>query len=446
MRVNWTEFDKPGFKSGVVHPFLKYIKWMGAGFFSLVQFTKFDRFLEGSGGEQSESSAPTPEATPAPSVPPPPTARPKVVPSKTAPASQPATYKKRPFAYTEDNSEEDDDDVDMDNIEDNDSSGSSVNSDHVPAKRLRMSIATRSSQTTPAPERSTTEANVRQGSSPAVDNNPLSPNNQVDMESGPGSESNSGPEISAGSGANPPPIGIDINPADDTARRAAPTPRRLSSVAMDTDIRSAGLGPNDATRVDADHVLEPADPLPIVPPNPSSPSLDPVSDSELEIPDFLRGKHDIYSYLSAVKEPGYQRLLKSYITFELSNHSSTFGMLTAARRPKGVGWWSSRARPNRFPPYDSLNSFATSIVEWWSFIQPMWRRIEPGKVSRDDGDWERLYHPGINGLLNVIILAYWWAKILEEREAPVDNSYSWFVSDVTWVLSRLTAAAHEGTY
>lgn len=34
VRVNWTEFDKPGFKDGVVGPFFKYIQWLGA-FYSL---------------------------------------------------------------------------------------------------------------------------------------------------------------------------------------------------------------------------------------------------------------------------------------------------------------------------------------------------------------------------------------------------------------------------
>ena len=29
MRVNWTDFDKPGFKDGVVRPFIKYVRWMG---------------------------------------------------------------------------------------------------------------------------------------------------------------------------------------------------------------------------------------------------------------------------------------------------------------------------------------------------------------------------------------------------------------------------------
>ena len=82
---------------------------------------------------------------------------------------------------------------------------------------------------------------------------------------------------------------------------------------------------------------------------------------------------------------------------------------------------------------------------WWIYIQPEWREIGIATVSRvgrdSFGDWERLYQPGNNGLLNVLILAYWWARILEEWGSPVDGTYSWFVSDVSWVLTQLTAVS-----
>ena len=55
-----------------------------------------------------------------------------------------------------------------------------------------------------------------------------------------------------------------------------------------------------------------------------------------------------------------------------------------------------------------------------------------------------LFRPGVNSLLNVVILAHWWAQILEERDCTHDETYSWFVSDVTWVLSQLTVVACEG--
>ena len=372
-----------------------------------------DRDPEGSDGKPSENAVPTPELTPGPSVPPPAAAPIKTALSGAASASQqPGRYKKRPFSYTEDNSEEDDDDVDMDDIEDNDSSGSSVDSNHVPAKRLRTSIATRSSQTTPAP--TTTGANVHQSPPPAIENNSPAPGS-LNMEPVPDSESEPELEIPG--------------PAD-----------------TDIETSSASAETYNATRIEADYIHEPANPLRTDSLQPPLPSSERISDSKLEIPDFLMGKYNTYGYLSGVKEARYQDLLKSYIKFELANRSPIRGTFTTAHRPKAIGWWSGRARPDKLPPYDSFNSFTASITAWWAFIQPTWRVIEPGKISHAHGDWERLYQPGINGLLNVVVLAYWWARILEEREVPANDDYSWFVSDVTWVLSQLTAAAHEGTY
>lgn len=382
----------------------------GCDLFLFIRFTRSDRYPEASESGQSERTTPAPEATPQPSMPPPPKVPPKVAPSKTTSASQqPGRYRKRPFAYTEDHSDGDDDnDVDMDNIEDNDSSGSSVDSNHVPAKRLRTSITTRGSKNTPTPESPTSEMNV-----------PQSPPSTVDDRT---------PVVGS----------LDIGPK--------PGIPCSSSKDVDIDGRSANPETHDVASVDTHHIHEPVSPLPATPLQSHSPSPEPASDSESKIPDFLIGKHDIHGYLSSVDEPGFQVLLKNYITFELTNRSSIRGTFTTAYRPNAIGWWSGRARPDKLPPYDSLNSFTSSIVEWWTFVQPGWRKIKPRKITRTEGDWECLYQPGVNGLLNIVVLAHWWARILAERESPVDDMYSWFVADVTWVLSRLTAAARKGIY
>lgn len=139
-------------------------------------------------------------------------------------------------------------------------------------------------------------------------------------------------------------------------------------------------------------------------------------------------------------------MLENYIKFERADESRaspTRGALSTRGRPKAVAWWSSRARPNKIPPYDSLSSFANGIIQWWTLIQPKWRTIKLGTTSRNDGNFKRLYQPGVNGLLNIVVLANWWARILEERESPADESYSWFVSDVTWVISQLIRVAQE---
>ena len=179
---------------------------------------------------------------------------------------------------------------------------------------------------------------------------------------------------------------------------------------------------------------------------PSPPVPGPGPDSKLKIPEFLIGKHNIYCYLNCIEESGFQDLLKNYISFKAANCSRICGALSTYCRPDVIRWWSGRARPDRLPPYDSLKSLTESIVEWWIYLQPEWRKITLSKISRVGGDWRCLYQLGMNGLLNVVVLAYWWIKILEQRESTVDEAYTWFVSDVTWVFSQLTDVAHEGIF
>lgn len=64
--------------------------------------------------------------------------------------------------------------------------------------------------------------------------------------------------------------------------------------------------------------------------------------------------------------------------------------------------------------------FVDSVFEWWGSIQPSWRIFERNRVSREvNGGWEALRSPRINGLLNVLILAYWWVQILDDLNLRV---------------------------
>jgi len=176
-----------------------------------------------------------------------------------------------------------------------------------------------------------------------------------------------------------------------------------------------------------------------------SPMPDPPLDVEPIVPNFLTAKHNIYGYLVNINEPGFVELLDNYITFELADNSGVRGNLPTTHRPTAITWWSSRARPDKIPPLDDLNKFASEVVEWWIFIQPDWRRgLTCGETSRSNGCWECLYQPGINGLLNVVILVYWWAKALEVKGELGDTAYRWLVADITWVLSQLVHVATEG--
>ena len=381
---------------------------------------------EGSNNDPGEAVEPGRSTT---AVPIPPVPRSLTTPSTAIPTSQrPGKYKKRTITDTEDTS--DNDDTDM-NISDNDSSGSSVDSDHVPAKRLRTStVVTRSSRSAPPSEGAAAEANILQASLSSAINQSSGLDN-LNTETGPESE----PEISVAD-TNVPSSDTQPNSTEDTAIHIAPSPCHSSVANAVINRPDPSSGTSDVRGL----ITTP----PAAPPQLPLRSPVPEPDSELEIPDFLTGKHGIHGYLSSVKESQFRDLLKAYITFELANRSDIRGTVPTYRRPKAVKWWSSRARPGKLPPYDSFSSFKTGIIEWWIAIQPDWRKLHSGKVSRHvEGGWERIYQPGVNGLLNIIILAYWWIRILEERGIAIDESYSWFVSDVTWVLSQLTVVARE---
>ena len=185
-------------------------------------------------------------------------------------------------------------------------------------------------------------------------------------------------------------------------------------------------------------------------PHPSSPvSLDDIDVAT--IPTFLlrhgTGKRqvNIFNYLKSVKDIHFQRVLVHYLHFEINNKSGLGGSLPTAGRPVEIGQWSSRARPPGLPDYTkgkrTLSTFVDSILMWWASIQPSWRTFERGRVCREVcGDWGVLSAPRTNGLLNVVMLVYWWAKILEE-DKPEDGmraDYKLFADDVAWVLSNLS--------
>ena len=60
--------------------------------------------------------------------------------------------------------------------------------------------------------------------------------------------------------------------------------------------------------------------------------------------------------------------------------------------------------------------------------------------QEEGGTLDCLFQPGINGLLNIVILVYWWSNGLvgsgTDSEAE-SLRYRWFIADVVWVLSKL---------
>ena len=191
------------------------------------------------------------------------------------------------------------------------------------------------------------------------------------------------------------------------------------------------------------------------PPITATATLPPVSSHVIDlekVPAFLRchskgsRKVDIFNYLNELQDPHFQQILFHYVNFEINDKSNGNGSLPTASRPPEISQWSSRARPANLPEYAkggrTFRTFVDSVFEWWGSIQPSWRSFERGVISREvSGDWKALRAPRINGLLNVVILVYWWSRILEEHrpEDGVRADYELFANDVAWVFSHLSS-------
>lgn len=166
------------------------------------------------------------------------------------------------------------------------------------------------------------------------------------------------------------------------------------------------------------------------------------------VPKFLaafqkKSKTSIYGYLSTSRDPQFRSLLQMYISFEnAAAPLGKAGALSTADRPTQLPSWIRSARAGTAPSWPNLQDYGTSVINWWSSLQPDWRVLEPGRDTRAEGPLDCLCQPGINGLLNVVILAYWWSNGITSpsTDSHNDERYRWFANDVLWVLSKLVEA------
>ena len=340
----------------------------------------------------------------------------------------------RPIHYFEGSGGESEDDGSKSG--DGSSSGSSMASD-TPAnvKRQKTSrIVTRSSTQTPVPDVGNGEPSNSILRPPAA----LIPLSTVTAHA-----------RSSASETTPSPTttllpGISASHANDIPRAE---PMVLAVTDTEPNIGPDDTAPGDTVSGDS----APDDTEPDLTSDDSLPPPTPIKTGD--VPTFLRhhgrGKRvvDIFAYLDKVKDPHFQRILFHYIQFEAGDKSGAGGTLPTAGRPAEITWWTSRARPSDVPDLlkggRTLKTFTDSILGWWGSIQPSWRTFERGGASREvNGSWEGLYAPRINGLLNIVILAYWWASILgkDGLEDGDRENYEFFADDVAWVLSKLLTA------
>ena len=182
------------------------------------------------------------------------------------------------------------------------------------------------------------------------------------------------------------------------------------------------------------------------------PTLASLNDiNKASIPAFLlhhgKGKHEvnIFGYLDEVTDTHFCQVLFQYLCFKINDRSGAAGLLPTKGQPVEISQWTARACPAGIPNFmkgrRTFMDFVDSVLRWWSSIQPSWRTFKHSKPSHEvQGGWDVLHAPRINGLLNIVMLVYWWASILEEHklEDGVCEDYEFFADNVAWVLSNLT--------
>lgn len=348
--------------------------------------------------------------------------------------------KSRPIRYFEDTPSESDETNDQSG--DGDSSGDSISGAPPRAKRTHTSVVTTRSSVRPSaldsgikdtPDPPPPAATIAQPSSaiPSTDTN--APVDRADTSStdtsaitSTGSANLQSPNTLADAADKEDSLSGDILRANNEIRQ--------------TERFASATGPDPGSVTGSPSITAVVDP-PLIP-------LGVIEVSK--VPTFLRihgkGKRlvDIFGYLDEIQDRHFRQVLYHYINFEVNETSGRSGSLPTINRPIEISQWTAKARPAALPDMKGGRSFSMyvdSVFAWWTSIQPPWRSFKRGTVSREvQGDWGVLYAPRINGLLNIVILVYWWAQALKDN-GPEDSSYAdykSFADDVAWVFSHLS--------
>ena len=108
-------------------------------------------------------------------------------------------------------------------------------------------------------------------------------------------------------------------------------------------------------------------------------------------------------------------LLRLWSAFEEMENYTERQKLSPDGRPLCVSEWIRRGRSTTWRPViSSIPALEKSFEEWWTNLQPDWRKNDDGSIvfASVDGDWEILRKPGLNGILSAIAcLFYWGCKV-----------------------------------
>jgi hypothetical protein len=90
------------------------------------------------------------------------------------------------------------------------------------------------------------------------------------------------------------------------------------------------------------------------------------------------------------------------------------------------------------PKLTNLLDYTTSWQKWWRELQPKWRLLADGTLSREvpnEGEeWEMIYRGGANGFFMIVLTLSWWVAALDGH---VDEELRNVLDDITWVVGHL---------
>jgi len=86
----------------------------------------------------------------------------------------------------------------------------------------------------------------------------------------------------------------------------------------------------------------------------------------------------------------------------------------------------------------NLETYGLEFANWWRNIQPHWRRIGDGPLSRTEPygaeNWTTLAKGGTAGVYVVVMALSWWLRALDASDTTTTSDVWGNVGDVSWAL------------
>ncbi|PBK60109.1 hypothetical protein ARMSODRAFT_1069211 [Armillaria solidipes] len=106
------------------------------------------------------------------------------------------------------------------------------------------------------------------------------------------------------------------------------------------------------------------------------------------------------------------------------------------------GWPLAKVRLGR----KDLKALGDAWWAWWKALQPDWKGVSA--VERclkadhqvSNSEWGCLWHPGVNGLMTVLICLKWWGELITKHYGIGSiwmRSWEVVVDDILWVMSSM---------